>query len=125
MFGGSMKWFVAAAIVFIIIIAMAYLGRGHVAKWTGGAETATSGKATSGKVVTLHYTNWCGACTRMKPVWAAVKAKGGATFLEVNEEDSPTEGVNSYPTIYREVGGQKTQYMGGPDPVALQSFIHG
>jgi len=71
------------------------------------AENATSKPSTHQQInltrkVTLHYTNWCGACKLMKPVWARVKnalAGSNIKFEELDEDMAKTPGIAGYPTI--------------------------
>ena len=52
--------------------------------------------------VTLHYTNWCSYCQRLKPTWNKVKnslKNTGVEFIESDEDVKKTEGITSYPTI--------------------------
>lgn len=73
----------------------------------GASEHATAQPSTHQQInlnrsVTLHYTDWCGACKLMKPVYARVKAAvagSGITFRELNEDTAKTPGINGYPTI--------------------------
>lgn len=86
-------------------------------------EGASSKRGSSSTTVVLHYTDWCGACKRMKPVWYRAKTLSRARFHEVNEEKTPTPGVTSYPTIYRYVDGHRTKYEGGADVDELLMWI--
>jgi len=70
------------------------------------------------RVVRLHYTNWCGACKLMKPVWAQVKASAsgsGIIFQELDEDMAKSPGITSYPTICSiDIYGKTLVYKGGP-----------
>jgi thiol-disulfide isomerase/thioredoxin len=76
--------------------------------------------------VYLHYTNWCGFCTKMKPVWAQVKetlAESAIEFYEVDEDVAKTPGVNGYPTILMiDENGYRHQYPGGSDFTTLREW---
>lgn len=80
-------------------------------------------------IVQYHWTNWCGYCKRMRPIWDQVRAAlsgpnyDGITFQENDEDASPTAGVNSYPTIYKIMNGVKYQYSSRADPQELMNFI--
>ena len=86
----------------LVVIVVVYLFRN-----TFPSENATSKPSTHQQInltrkVTLHYTNWCGACKLMKPVWARVKqaaAGSGIIFEELDEDKTKTPGINGYPTI--------------------------
>jgi len=79
------------------------------------------------RYVTLHHTQWCPACKRIKPVWDEVKSRlqgRPISMIENDEDKSPTEGVRAYPTIYLlDEYGKRYQYHGGPDIEQLMRFI--
>ena len=80
----------------------------------------------STRVITLHYTNWCGYCKRMKPIWAAVKAAGrtGVRFVEIDEDVTKTPGITGYPTITKvDELGRKYTYNGPADYDALLTWV--
>jgi thiol-disulfide isomerase/thioredoxin len=74
----------------------------------------------------LHYTNWCGYCKKMKPVWAQVKEAlkdSGLQFIEVDEDIAKTPGVNSYPTILMlDENGYRHQYPGWIEFESLRAW---
>jgi len=107
----------ALVIVAIFIIAV---GAGYF-WWSRSKAEGAAGKP----VITLHYTDWCPACKRMKPVWEQVKSEvvGAAVIRENDEDRKRTPGVKAYPTIYRDYNGRRTQYTGGPDIAALRRFV--
>lgn len=76
--------------------------------------------------VYLHYTNWCGFCKKMKPIWAQVKgtlAETALEFYEIDEDVAKTPGVNSYPTILMiDENGFRHQYPGAYDFEQLRSW---
>lgn len=81
-------------------------------------------------VVGLHYTEWCGYCKRMKPVWAQVRKNiesnpdlSGVKFIEIDEDKTPTAGITSYPTIIRYKDGRAREYKGVADYDIIRSFI--
>lgn len=80
-------------------------------------------------VVTLHYTDWCSYCKRMKPVWEKVKQSlsgpqySGITFVENDEDKFPTVGVESYPTIVKLREGKARKYLGRADFDQIRKFI--
>lgn len=74
-------------------------------------------------VVTLHYTNWCGACRMMKPVWNELKQTPGYKFVEIDEDKTPTKWIKGYPTIYLYRDGNLHEYPGGADLAKLREFI--
>lgn len=74
----------------------------------------------------LHYTNWCGFCKRMKPIWESVKSTLTDTtleFYEIDEDVAKTPGVNGYPTILMiDENGFRHQYPGEPDFEKLRAW---
>lgn len=76
--------------------------------------------------VYLHYTNWCGFCKKMKPIWAQVKetlAETAVEFYEIDEDVAKTPGVNSYPTILMiDENGFRHQYPGAYNFEQLRSW---
>lgn len=62
-------------------------------------------------VVYLIYADWCGHCTRLKPIWNNMKNELGTEiqFIDINEKDSAAVekltsqyqvGVSGFPTIF-------------------------
>lgn len=77
-------------------------------------------------IVGFHYTTWCGYCKQMKPVWEAVtnNLRGSAIKFVSNDEDqAPTPGINSFPTIIKYRGGKARKYDGRADYQQLRSWI--
>lgn len=80
-------------------------------------------------VVGLHYTNWCGYCKRMKPIWEQVKkdlsspAYSGVKMIENDEQANPTPGIDGYPTILKMQHGKTVKYEGRADYDQLRTFI--
>ena len=74
----------------------------------------------------FHYTNWCGFCKKMKPVWEGVKVAlkdTGMEFYEIDEDIAKTPGVNSYPTILMiDEHGYRQQYPGSIDFEKLRAW---
>jgi len=72
-----------------------------------------------------HYTEWCGYCKRLKPVWNSVKGRMShrAFFIENDEDKQQTPNVNSYPTIIAHVNGQQIKYDGGKTEDELMKFV--
>lgn len=74
----------------------------------------------------FHYTNWCGFCKRMKPIWAEVKDALKDTemeFYEIDEDIAKTPGVNGYPTILMiDEHGYRQQYPGEIDFEKLRNW---
>jgi len=105
--------FIAAAVV----VLLAFLW------WSREKFTTINGRRT----VTLHYTNWCGACKLMKPVWAQVKyaAEGsGITFVEIDEDVAHTPGITGYPTILMVTeGGRTIKYDGRSNFAQLRNWV--
>jgi thiol-disulfide isomerase/thioredoxin len=93
-------------------------------------KSIPSSKFGEGKIVVgMHFTNWCGYCKQMKPVWQEVKASlkmegnDSVVMFENNEEDIPTQGVDSYPTIIKYQDGKARRYRGRSDYDELRKFI--
>lgn len=81
-------------------------------------------------VVGLHYTDWCGYCKLMKPVWNKLKDDlskdpnySGIMFVENNEEENPLRGISGYPTIIRYRGGKAQKYDGRAEYEQLKRFV--
>jgi thiol-disulfide isomerase/thioredoxin len=81
------------------------------------------------KTIVLHYTDWCGACKLMKPIWFQVKqdfsriSEHALVMIENNEDTSRTPGIRSYPTIIKHHNGNETKYSGGFDVKKLKDWI--
>lgn len=77
--------------------------------------------------VYLHYTNWCGFCKKMKPVWERVKealSTSGIEFHEVDEDIAKTPGINGYPTIEMlDENGYRRLYSGQIDFAQLRNWV--
>jgi thiol-disulfide isomerase/thioredoxin len=77
--------------------------------------------------VTLHYTNWCGYCKQMKPVWEKVKvaaANSGIIFSEVDEDIAHTPGITGYPSIIMlNERGERSKYFGTADFDTLRNWV--
>jgi thiol-disulfide isomerase/thioredoxin len=79
-------------------------------------------------VIGLHYTDWCGYCKLMKPVWQQVKNDLAKThpnvvMVENDEQANPTRGISAYPTIVKFRGGKGRTYKGRADYQQLKEFI--
>jgi thioredoxin 1 len=77
-------------------------------------------------VIRLHYTNWCGFCKKMKPVWEQVKNElgGKVNMVEIDEEVAKTPGIQGYPTIIKNRAGKAAEkYSGEIDAQKLKQFI--
>lgn len=79
------------------------------------------------RTVHFHYTNWCGACANMKPVWAQVKAATAGSnvrYIEIDEDIAHTPGVSKYPTIMMvDEHGHTHRYDGPAEFAALRSWV--
>jgi thiol-disulfide isomerase/thioredoxin len=105
--------------LFIAVIILVIIG-------AVGYKIATRERlANNRRRVYLHYTNWCGACKSMKPVWDQVKSSaGGVTFIEVDEDKAKNEWVRGYPTIIMvNERGQRIQYDGGANYGTLLRWV--
>lgn len=80
-------------------------------------------------IVGLHYTDWCHYCKLMKPIWFRVKRNlesgpySAVKMVEVNEDETPTRGINGYPTIIKYRGGKARKYDGLADYNQLREWI--
>ncbi|ELZ52638.1 thioredoxin [Halorubrum hochstenium ATCC 700873] len=82
----------------------------------------------SGVVLAEFYTEWCGTCTRMKPVLETLAEDADATVLtidiESNLETAIEFGAQSAPTFVLFVDGQPVkQLRGGQNERALRELI--
>ncbi|AMN83811.1 thioredoxin [Faustovirus] len=80
------------------------------------------------KTVMLYYTNWCGYCKQMRPIWEAVKIRmkqedDTIIFNENDEDKSPTPGINAYPTVIMYVDRRAYRFPGGNDSEKLYNWI--
>jgi thiol-disulfide isomerase/thioredoxin len=76
--------------------------------------------------VTLHYTDWCGACKRMKPVFTKVaqRADKNIVFRYVDEDKAQTKGISGYPTILMlDEYGVRHEYKGRADFTSLYNWV--
>lgn len=92
------------------------------------ANTPSEGMAANPKdkpTIYYHYTEWCGYCKKMKPMWASVKSQmqGRAFFIENDEDQNRTPNVSSYPTVIAHVDGQQITYNGGYTEAELMKFV--
>lgn len=77
-------------------------------------------------IIGFHYTNWCGYCKRMWPIWNKVKSNLEGKVMFIENEESPgnkTPGVTSYPTIISYRNGVANKYTGGYDYEQLRTWI--
>lgn len=82
------------------------------------------------RTITLHATSSCSHCVLMKPVWARVMADcadTGIVFKEVDEDKTPTPGIEGYPTIRMQVTNSAYptmyEYKGGPNYNNLRAWV--
>lgn len=77
-------------------------------------------------IVGLHYTNWCPACRQVKPIWAQLKQElegQRIRFVEIDEQATPTEGVDELPTIFKFQGGVGQRFRGMRTASGLREWI--
>lgn len=84
------------------------------------------GFSASGPVVEFHYTDWCGYCKKMKPIWYSIKGDiPGVKFVEIDEDKAKTPGITGYPTILLKHNGQTKTFNNVYDSSALKNWIMG
>ncbi len=86
--------------------------------WPGPPET----------VVGFHFTNWCGFCKSMKPIWERVKKRlstpgSKIKFVENDEEKNSTPSIDSVPAIIMYRDGVMHKYDGTQDEEKLIQWI--
>jgi thioredoxin 1 len=79
-------------------------------------------------VLVEFYTDWCGTCTRMKPILEVLAADTDATILTIDTESSLETaiefGAQSTPTFVLFVDGQPVkQLRGGQNEQSLRDLI--
>lgn len=113
-----MKKLCLGLLIFIVVILIVATG-----------QCLCSESAHSGTLVTLHYADWCPHCRNMKPVWDQVKAdikmsRPDIHFREIDEQKTPTPGINGLPTILLlDPRGRRYKYPGEPNPALLKRWI--
>jgi thiol-disulfide isomerase/thioredoxin len=84
-------------------------------------------RANNTRRVTLHFTEWCGYCKQMKPIWDRVKQAtidSGIIFSEVDEDKVKTPGVDGYPTVLMlDEYGRRHKYEGPANFETLRSWV--
>lgn len=81
--------------------------------------------------VILCKASWCGHCKKFMPVWEEVSKalKDEADFVTYDSEDDKDKmkelGVKGFPTVYREVDGERTEFKGPRTADALKAFVRG
>lgn len=115
----------AICLVIVIVIAVLLYRSGALEPMSGIGGGPVS-DINDHRRITLHYTNWCGACTNMKPIWAGVKlnlANSGIEFNEVDEDVAKTPYITSFPTIIMLTEkGKRLKYPGGADFDKLRNW---
>lgn len=122
----TLKLVLAWVIVLVVVLFAAFVAS-SIVKMTRERFGTPQEEVNGVRYVTLHHTQWCPACRHMKPVWDDVKKRLAGRpirMIENDEDKSPTEGVQAYPTIYLlDEYGKRYQYHGGPDAAQLMQFI--
>ncbi len=79
------------------------------------------------RVVTYHFTTWCGYCKLMRPVWDdVVKASKGTNiiFKETDEDVAKTAGIRGVPLIRMVTeDGHMVDYSGRADFSQLLAWV--
>lgn len=79
--------------------------------------------------VTLFKASWCGHCKKFMPVWEEVSAsmKDQADFAVVDADEDKAEvkahGVKGFPTVVKEVNGERTEFAGKRTAAELRKFV--
>ena len=74
----------------------------------------------------FHYVNHSPKCELYRPIWEKLKkdmANMEIDFIENNEDDAKTPGINSYPTIIKYENGVGEKYKGLADYEKLRSWV--
>jgi len=80
-------------------------------------------------IIGFHYVDWCPHCKDMKPIWNYVKEKlstqenDDILMFENNEEQNPTLGIDSFPTIIKYSNDNITKYTGEKNKEQLIEFV--
>ena len=128
------------AILFVIVLIGVYISYKWLAGSTeafDGAPLESDGAATPSKVVVIFFrANWCGHCTRFKPVWdetcADKVARSDLEEVEMKEVDVDTEeakplmqkhNVRGFPHVVMVNGDKEDVYSGNRTKEDLLSFI--
>lgn len=104
-----------------IIIVFAIVVISLLIFWRKGRENFQNAKP----FVTLYYTNWCGHCKTMKPIWASVKnsLQSKIQFIEVDCDVIKSPKITGYPTIILSNKSGDYTYTGGPTYSNLYTWV--
>lgn len=106
---------------------MNYTYGGQIKSYFNAAPIGAKGMENSKKVVVLYKTNWCGFCTKMKPIFDKVAndCKGkGIEFVTIDCDEIPHPEIRSYPTIIlTDEMGKSHRYNRAADYQQLLSFV--
>lgn len=79
--------------------------------------------------VMLFKAQWCGHCKKIMPVWdkAAEALKDEAEFIKYDsdaDKDKMKEfGIQGFPTIYKEINGERTEFQGERTVAGITAFV--
>lgn len=114
---------IALALVVLFVFFIVLMGGRESMSGLGGGGASDINNR---RRITLHYTNWCGACKAMKPTWEGVKinlAQSGINFNEVDEDVAKTPYITSFPTIIMLTEkGKRVRYNGMNDFNQLRNW---
>ncbi len=114
---------VKGLIILLLIIIAYYAVNG---KFSESMDTVNT-MVNDTRVVRFHYTNWCGYCKHMKPIWAQVRADlepRGFVFEEIDEDVAKNPDIEHYPTILMIMkNGRVSEYPGGASYESLRNWI--
>lgn len=104
-----------------------YTYGGQIRSYFTAAPIGAKGRENSKTVVVLYKTNWCGFCTKMKPIFDKVAndCKGkNIDFSVVDCDEIPHPEIRSYPTIVlTDEMGKSFRYNRAADYQQLLSFV--
>lgn len=130
-------WLIVAIVIGIFLLlsgsfASASIVLGNNTK-SDGYSSYGGGNSGQGQLV-LFYTDWCGYCKDLKPIWAKLQKEFGSTLVSVDADKhsflKKSYGVRGYPSIYWCPKGASNsatiaeQYNGSRDEESIRDFIN-
>ncbi len=124
-FNRVLPWY---ALLLIILLCAFLMNREGFTTSASSFDTDVAGK----KVFVLFYSENCGHCTKLLPVWEKVASSNSdkMTSFECSSTDAKTKaictkyGINSYPTmLVLDNGVAQNTYDGDRSEDSLKSFV--